>query len=259
MDKKLLQRLTLITLAVSLGLFCIFAFALSPAKVILGSDATIGIDYLPNILDISGKAIDFFAFFICYGITVFGLYRLGFKKSLPIMISYSAATFMKYALNILSSRLIYHTAQERLSDDIKASLVSFSVELLQYFIVIAVSQSMIGRFRKLAAVATKNAEKLGDGKLFDARGKVFPYEKLVSFSNPVLRAAFFSAIVVSSFLVLQRLIYDFTIGFPTGVADALWMVAGYASDIAAGVLGYLVMIFVGLRCDASDMKLRERV
>lgn len=258
MDKKLLQRLTLTAIAVSLGLFCIFAFALSPAKVILGSDATVGIDYLPNILDISGKAIDFFAFFVCYGITLFGLYRFGFKKSFPIIISYSTMTFLKYALNIFSSRIIFHTAQEKLSDDIKASLVSLSVELMQYFIVIAVSQSIIGRFRKLAAVATKNAEKLGDADLFDARDKVFPYEKLFSFSNPVLRAAFFSAAVVSSFLVLQRLIYDLKIGLPTGAADALWMVAGYASDLIVGILGYLAMIFVGLVCDTSDMKLRKK-
>lgn len=256
MDKTLLKRLTFITLAVSLGLFCIFAFALSPAKVILGSDATVGIDYLPNILDIAGKALDFFAFFICYGITIFGLYRFGFKGSLPITLSYSLATLLKYVLNILSSRLIYHTAQDRLSDDIKASLISFAVELAQYLIVIAIAQSITGRFRKLAAAAKKSAEKLGDGSLFDARDKVFPYEKLFTLSNPVLRSAFFSAITVSSFLIMQRLIYDFVIGLPTGLADALWMVAGYASDLATGVLGYLVMIFVGLRCDAADIKLK---
>lgn len=257
MDKALRSRLTVVTLAVSLGLYCIFAFVLSPAKVILGSDATVDIDYLPNILDVAEKAIDFFAFFICYGITLFGLYRFGFKGSMPIIAVFSSSTLLKYALNILSSRLIFHTAHEMLSDDIKASLVSLFAEFAQYFIVIAISQAIIGRFRKLASVAAKNAEKLGNTALFNAREKVFPYDKILTFSNPILRAAFFSAVTVVSFLVLKRMIYDFAIGFPTGIADALWMIAGYSSDLAAGFLGYLVMIFVGLRCDAADIALNR--
>lgn len=257
MEKILKRRLVLVTLTVSAVIYCIFAFALSPAIVIVNNDATIAIDYLPDILKVLQKVLDFSAFFICYGITVFGIYRFGLKGSLPIISVFAGMTVMKYALNIVSSRFIFDTAQPDLASDISSSAVNVAAELVQYFIIIAICQLIIGKYRKLAAISAKNAEKL-DGFTFDPRDKVFPFQKLLSRRNPVQRANLLAAVTVSVILISERLIYDILLGgLPRDLTDAIWMIVYYGSDILFGVLGYFVMTTVEIKCDQTDVKLRQ--
>lgn len=257
MEKRLKTRLVLTTLTVSAVIYCIFAFALSPAIVIVNNDATIAVDYLPNILEVLRKVLDFSAFFICYGITVFGLYRFGLKGSLPIISVFTGMTVMKYALNIISSRFIFDTAQPDIAGDISSSAVNVAAELIQYFIIVAAGQIIIGKYRKLAAISAKSAEKL-ESFNFDPRDKVFPFRKLLSRVNPIQRTNLIAAIAVSAILISERLIYDILLGgLPRDLLDAMWMVIGYGSDIIFGVLGYLVMTFVEIKCDQDDIRLRQ--
>lgn len=257
MEKRLKTRLVLTTLTVSAVIYCIFAFALSPTIVIVNNDATIAVDYLPNILEVLRKVLDFSAFFICYGITVFGLYRFGLKGSLTIISVFTGMTVMKYALNIISSRFIFDTAQPDIAGDISSSAVNVAAELIQYFIIVAAGQIIIGKYRKLAAISAKSAEKL-ESFNFDPRDKVFPFRKLLSRVNPIQRTNLIAAIAVSAILISERLIYDILLGgLPRDLLDAMWMVIGYGSDIIFGVLGYLVMTFVEIKCDQDDIRLRQ--
>lgn len=250
---------------VSGGLYLLFAFALAPITDMVSNDQTIGIPYLINILDLLQVVLNVVAFFICYAIVEYSIYRFKASKSLVLIAVFSGATLLKYGLYMVSSFFIFDSVPSS-GEALKNAFTQFSVnalvELVQFWLVAFLAYLAIRKHKMLSDIASKSAEKVG--MEFDPRTRVFPFKKLFSLSNPLQHSALVTAITVSAFMILNRLIYDLWLivnmnqGLPEGWVDALWMVAGYGSDILCGIVGYFIMIFVFNKADTLDLTLKVK-
>ncbi len=256
-QSKLRGRLKLALLLVSLASCVVFAFVLSPLITYANNDGTI--HYLPDILEALQWIVNLLCFFICYSITDFAIYRFSLPQYWIYILIFSLTTVVKYLLNTVSAFFVFGRApsdKEELKQQIGIIVLNTVVELLQYALVVISSTALLSKFKKLSSIAEKSASKMGVD--YDRRSKIFPFTKLVTTKNPLQHSALWSALIVTLFMVVNRLIFDIAIGFPVDIVDGLWMAAGYLSDVLFGVLGYLIMILVFNRCDTQDIKLRVK-
>ena len=145
---------------------------------------------------------------------------------------------------------------DELIEQIQIVVFNTSIELLQFAFIVISSVAIISRFKRLSEIAERGAKKIGID--YDRRSKVFPFKSLVSTKNPLQYSALIAALIVSAFMITNRLVYDFSMGLPVDLVDGLWMAAAYLSDILFGVIGYLIMIIIFNRCDTLDIKYRVK-
>ena len=260
-NRRLFSRLCVSVLAISASLYLLFAFALSPLIAYVNSDKTLTFPFLPDILDLAFNVLNLVAFFSCYAITIFCIYKFKMKKTFTVVTVFSAATAAKYLLNLVSEFFIFGTVPTS-SEDLKAAItsvvVNILVELLQYALVTLIAYRILHKHARFAAIARKNAEKLG--RKYDERDNVFPFPSLISQKNPLQRSAFYTAATVTCILLVQRLFFFIwsllNLGGITGAADLLWSVAGFVGDVLFGALGYLLMLFVMSKCDTYELTLK---
>ncbi len=254
-QSKFRGKLELTLLLVSLSFCVIFSFVLSPLITYVNNDGTIS--YLPDILEAMQWVVNLLCFFICYSITDFAIYRFRISKYWIFVFIFSVMTVIKYLLNLVSAFFVFGRApsdKEQLKQQIATVVLHTVIELLQYALVVISSTAILSKFKKLSDIAEKSAEKIGID--YDRRDKVFPFEKLVSKKNPLQYSALWTAIIVTLFMLANRVVFDIYFGLPQDLIDGLWMAGGYLSDVLFGVLGYLIMMLVFNRCDTSDIKHR---
>ncbi len=234
----------------------VFAFVLSPLITFANNDGTI--NYLPDILELAQWIFNLLTFFVCYALTVFAVYRFGASQYWVFILVFSLATVVKYLSNVVSAFFVFGVVPSggELFEQIQIVIFNISVELLQFAFIVISSVAIISRFKRLSEIAEKGAKKMGVD--FDRRSKVFPFKALVSAKNPLQYSALIAALIVSAFMITNRLVYDFSMGLPVDLVDGLWMAAGYISDILFGVIGYLIMIVIFNRCDTLDIKYRVK-
>ena len=262
-NRRLFSRLCVSVLVISASLYLLFAFALSPLIAYVNSDKTLTFPFLPDILDLAFNVLNLVAFFSCYAITIFCIYKFKMKKTFTVVAVFSAATVAKYLLNLVSEFFIFGTVPTS-SEDLKAAItsvvVNILVELVQYALVTLIAYRILHKHARFAAIARKNAEKLG--RKYDERDNVFPFASLISQKNPLQRSAFYTAATVTCILLVQRLFFFIwsllNLGGITGAADLLWSVAGFVGDVLFGALGYLLMLFVMSRCDTQELTLKVK-
>lgn len=257
-EKKLFSRSIITVLTVSGSAALLFAFLLSPLTAYANSDGTIS--YLPDILDAVQWGINLLNFFICYGVTIFCIYRFRFSKVFTIIGVFSTATICKYLFNLLSEFFIF-SAVPVTGADLKRSIASVAfqalAELLQYGLIVLLSHLVIKKHKALMYVAKRSAEKLNQE--FDARKEVFPFKKLYIKTNPLLRSAFWASLIVALLKIASLIYYDifYTLmyGLPT-LIDLVWIIIYYSGAVLFAAIGYLIMISVFNKCDTKDLMLQ---
>ena len=256
-QSKLRIMLEISLIALGLLIALAFAFVLSPLITFANNDGTI--NYLPDILEAVQWIFNALTFFVCYALTVFAIYRFGASRYWAFIFIFSSATVVKYLMNVISAFFVFGTVpsnQEELKQQLWIVVFNTVVELLQYALVVIFSTVILSRFKRLSEIAEKSAKKMGID--YDSRNKVFPFKALVTTKNPIQYSALIAAIIVSAFMITNRLVYDFSVGLPVDLIDGLWIAAGYLSDILFGIIGYLIMILVFNRCDTLDIKYRVK-
>lgn len=234
----------------------VFAFVLSPLITFANNDGTI--NYLPDILELAQWIFNLLTFFVCYALTVFAVYRFGASQYWVFILVFSLATVVKYLSNVVSAFFVFGVVPSggELFEQTQIVVFNTSIELLQFAFIVISSVAIISRFKRLSEIAERGAKKIGID--YDSRSKVFPFKSLVSTKNPLQYSALIAALIVSAFMITNRLVYDFSMGLPVDLVDGLWMAAGYISDILFGVIGYLIMIVIFNRCDTLDIKYRVK-
>ena len=260
-SKRLFGKMCFLVFVISVSLYLLFAFALSPLIAYVNSDKTLTFPFLPDILDLAFNALNLVAFFSCYAITFFCIYKFKLKKAFAVVAIFAGATVAKYALNLVSDFFIFGsvpTSSADISSAISSVAVNTLVELLQYATVTLIAYCILRTHRRLGEITKKNAEKLG--KKYDERDSVFPFTSLISRKNPLQRSAFYASVTVMCILLVQRLFFFIwsllNFGGITGPADLLWSIAGFIGDVIFASLGYLIMLFVMSKCDTYELTLR---
>lgn len=258
-EKRLLRNTRLAVLTVFIIANSLFALFLAPMEAYMAADRTFGFDYLPNIIEWANRIIQLCSFILCYGVTIYSIFRFSLKETVPTIIISCAMTVYKYGMNLVAGWFFYDGVPSNASErgfQIFAVIANAILELLPYLIIILIACSVIKRSLPIYELQKKNYEK-STGEKFEKRDFVFPFKSFHSKKNPIQHSAYLAAVVLIIFAVVANLIPDLLIdGLPVDLIDALWVLANYALQIGLNLAAYLVMNVVMTNIDTHELKLQ---
>lgn len=229
--RSLLSGRTLVCTGLLTGLFALYVCVVL-INVNISSNIAFAGTLLPELSEWLYLAIELLAFFTAYALVLFAYFTDGGQGLLVTSGAYVITTLIRHsALLFLGMSEAWATA---------ANLIP---ELIQFGVIVLVCYFSVVNFDKTYAIMQKGASKMG----VDCPARlclVFPNGKRPFFKDPFCRAAFESGMLVSIIRVIGRLIYDFMVGAPDGIVDALWMLLYYGVDILIGVGGGAWMLTV---------------
>ncbi len=257
-EQKLLLRTRLTVLIAVLILNLLFALVWAPLYTRASTDIALrDIPYIIDFIDAAMLATHLISFFICYGITIYSIFRFSLKNTIPTMLIFAALTVFKYAMNLISAWFVFDTMPSTAAERNMSFLSVASntaLELFQYAVVIIISAFIITRAMPAIKLRQKQLAKL-ESKDTPIREFVFPFEHIYSKKNTLQKAALFSAVAISALQIIQLLIYDFFIGgIPTNPIDIVWMIVYYLGTFILGAIGYMIMLLILICLDKLDKK-----
>jgi len=187
-------------------LFTLISLVLSPIISTVSSNIIYKNTLLPDVLILLTDILNLIALSVCSAIIIYSIVKLGMSASSTLIVTYITAVFLKYSVDMAISYLLFNTI------DISV-ITSYVVAFLIDFLIIL-----------LIAFFSYRASRKG---------------------KSMMVTAIISAILLSLFKVVSRVIYDISYGAPTDLTDFLWMVIYYTSDILVGVAfaGISLVIF----------------
>lgn len=238
-----------------LRLLLIFSFGLSALFVMLArlyavscTDITIMYTAWPEVLEIVVNLVECVIFGIAYAVLVYAAYRLPEGGLKPYIIAYFGSVLFKYIGNYLVTWLTDTTmSADYLLENLTYILIYVAMELSQAVLVLLIIWRTMKAYHAFIERQMRIAANL-PGAEVDVRTYAFPFTKLISLKNPLQKCALGSGALVSVYKIVSRVIYDVSYGAPTSVADALWMLVYYLTDIFVGfavclLITYLLMSF----------------
>lgn len=180
---------------------------------------------LPELLEWGYQTFELIAFFTSYAFILYALFEGGLYRGAVYIGIYVLATALRFAVLLLLSFI-----------DLWAVAVNLVPELIQLAVVVLICHRSVAAFDRIWQVRRQGAQSLGQP--VSRAAMVYPQKKQPIREDALLRAARGSAICVSAVRVLGRIVFDVTIGPPTDVVDALWMLCYYSVDVLIGVGGY---------------------
>ena len=175
---------------------------------------------LPIFMELALSLCDLCAYAVCFAIFIYSIYMFGAKRSMPNVLIYGGVLLAKMLIDTTVALLIFGGGWR--FEELLYILLMWIFELILAFVVVLI-----------AHLCLKNKE-----------NNTPEFTKLFSRENVLQSSALIVAAVIAGIKFLSRLTYDIGYGLPSGLADLLWMLAGYASDIMSGIIVYLAAIIL---------------
>jgi hypothetical protein len=193
-----------------------------------------------NLLGILLDVLELAVLVICYPITVYALWRGRFRKGKSVVIAMSLFTLAKYVGNYVATCIADGALPSGsvLLDDLELLLPGLFVELIPYWLIVALSCLHMSRWRK--GQEKDLAQAVLSGEVL--RPSVpLPIGKLFNMRNPVQRSLFDMALVFLLYRLISHLIYQLTLIVWTGLPDSgLQVAVDLMGDVVVAVVSYLV-------------------
>ena len=183
---------------------------------------------LPELLEWSYQGIELLTLFVSYTCILYAMFEGTLRRGGVLIGVYAAFAVLRFAVLLLMGFIGFW-----------AVVANLLPELLQLLIVVLICHRSLVAFDRVWHVMHQGARSLEHS--IDRRAMVYPQKKQPISKDALLRAARGSAVCVIVIRVLGRLVYDFTIGPPADLIDALWMLGYYSADVLIGVGGYYLM------------------
>lgn len=243
-EKRLL--LTVILTAGILDNLSVLVF--SPLYVITSNDIIYATTVIPELIYLVIEVCNIAVYAICHSAVIYSVYRLSFRRTGIVAMTYCAVTFLKYTGNLFVTLAFNKTIDV---SDIAYVLLYFAADMLQLVIVILISCALMRSFYRRLSVIEKTGAILGKEKT-TKREQIFPFGKFFDRSNPLQKASLYMGILLSVIKILTRIWYDLYYGAPGSATDFIWMIVYYLSDILTGFIAYLVSLLVLSKHDRLD-------
>ena len=237
--KKSLLRFLIISCAILFSLYC---FVLAPIYTYLSSNIIYMLTVIPTLLSFVIDVVDILAYAVCFASVIYSIYLFSLKGSRSAIVTVAIAIFLKYTANFFMT-LFFDGALDL--NDITSVLIYYILDMVWLSVIVISTDKIFRRYYEIRASVGKAAAnlslKLGD------EYEIFPFKKLLDKNNPLQRSALVMGILMGSVHMLTRIIYDIFYGLPTTLADALWMITYYLSDIVTAFIMYVVALFIFMK------------
>jgi hypothetical protein len=197
-----------------------------------------------------GGLLELTAAVLCYPASIYVLWRVGFRRSASVPLTFAGMTLVKYAVNFIFPALTYEGALPDADDffgfDLPIMLANYGLEMLQFALVLLIAHLVRRSFIRKAWIT--QAEALEDGEDFlpvdpDTDG-LFTFEGLLRLGNPVQLSAFLMAALLSAVRITMHQIYEYTLYLNGGTDGLLIMALDLVGDLFIGVVAYFITLLL---------------
>ncbi len=195
-------------------------------------------------------AVELAAFFLVYAVSIYAIFRDGWKPAFSYGYVYCIITFARHLILFALNWAFFGLRTRDVPFQLLMTLISLLLELSQYAIVYVIAMLLTRRFDRYVDVMKQGAARL-KGVEVDRDRLVFPFRKIPLKNDPLRASALLSAVLISAVRVASRISYDISYGAPTDRADLLWMIAYYTIDILIGVVAYFAMLYIIIKMVAG--------
>ena len=223
------------TRAAGFAVLLVLLFALYIGLILISDTVSSDVLYegtmLPELLEWGYQGVELVAFFVSYALILRALFDGGLRGGAVYIGITVGASVLRFAV-LMAMMFIGGWAV----------VINLIPELIQLALIVWICYRSVAAFDRIFRVKSEGARALERSLCRDA--EVYPQKKQPIASDPLLRAARGSAVCVSVIRVLGRLVFDVTVGPPTDLVDALWMLCYYSVDVLIGVGGYYLMKWI---------------
>ena len=236
-----------------------FSFGLSALFVILArvyaiscSDIVMMYTAWPEILEILINILECIVFGLAYGILIYAAYRFPDTRLSRFVLVYFGSVLFKYLANYLVTWITdTGMSADYLIQNLLYILLFTALEIAQAALVLLILQPTMKAYHAFIRRQQRIAAALPDAEV-SVRTYAFPFSSLISLKNPLQKCAFWSGIWITVFKIASRMIYDFSYGLPTSIADAFWIVIYYLLDIFSGFAVCLLITYLLMTLDSRE-------
>ena len=215
---------------------------------------------LVQVLDIVTTVIDIFAFAISTCVVIYGIYLYGAKALKTLYAAYFCITVFHYVAILLIEWAIFPgkiPVEESVLDSILA-LVLYLLEnlflfvildCLRLFLVVFVTAKLLNRHRVDQKEFNRKANILGLEQKNSKEG-LFPFEKFVSFKNPIQIGAFATAVIYWLTYFIQYVYIDILILIKMDYVEGFGMQIIYLLlNAVLSCICYCIMMYMLMKYD----------
>lgn len=233
----------------------LYAFVLNPLYTHFVSDILYQDAWWLNLIGFAIDAADVILFILVYPVSLYALWRGGWRQGYRVPVLFSVLTLCKFVLNYAVGSFIEYggvPSGDFLVDDLPLVLPLALLELLQYGIVLGLASLWYHVYRVRQADAVTEAALRQKSYTAPA---VLPLVNLFAMKNPVQRALFDAGIVVAVLGLMRHVIYQVTLILASGHADAPLQIAlDVVGDLLVGLALYLVGLLLVNRFALRDSR-----
>lgn len=203
--------------------------------------------------EIFGPLMNYTFYWGSFAFLIYAYLRFSQKGIKPFLIIYGVAVVSRYLVTMLSTFAImaFPGWDALWSRELPGVLFSIVMDGLQMLGVLLLSEFCAHR-----PLLQKNPH-ICEHNRADLMPQIFPVTRLLAIRNPLQKLCAFAALIPAGLQFLSRIYYDvFFYGLPTDLAEWLLLVTYYIGDLAALVIGYLVLLYVLQMLFASETKSR---
>lgn len=239
--KATFWRLVVFTAAATVAISLLSSCLISPLYISTGNDVMYASSPLPDILGGLVSLADTLFASIQYAAVIlsFLLFESRRHRMLTRLLCVCTTLFAR-ALNQIVGSLLDGT---KLTSGITGTLLNTVLELAELYIAALIASVIFREAVRRYTLLSSASKRLGD-RDYDWTREVIPYRSVCAGDNPVQKSALISALIFSLALILSRVIYDISLGAPSGIAEVIQMIIGYTSDIAGGIIMYAVILLI---------------
>ena len=229
---------------VSFGLYVVYT-ALAWGYTQASTDVLFMGGWLPFAMRILLELFDVAIFAGAYFCIVYAFFRMEAKKAWLFPILYLLLALVRRALTLL---IQFIQVQYVGSDDILSLVLYYAFDAIQLFIVLAI---IIYEVHKCKSFIKAHEEASLAAPAF------LPFTTVFDKNNPLQMCSLKLAIMISGIKIFTRIISDLYYGAPESLAEALIMVAYYASDLLNGVVFYTILWFLFSHINKKETALQN--
>ena len=245
--QKIFKRLILLTFGLS-ALFVILA----RVYTVCCSNVVIMYTAWPEVLEILVNLLECGVYGIAFAFLIYAAYRFPEGSCVKLALWYAGSIVFKYIANYLVTWITdTGMSAEYLADNLTYILIYVAIELAQGALVLWMILRTMKSYHIFIAGQMKIAATL-PGVEVSARTYAYPFTNLISWKNPLQKCALWSGAVIAAFKIISRLIYDISYGWPTSLADGLWMFIYYMLDVVVGFAVCLLITYLLMRFDNAE-------
>ncbi len=237
------------TLLISSAVFLVLSsIILTPLYIYACSDVVYATTAIPEILEIVIDIVDVMAYAVCFSVIIYSIFKFSLKSSVRLILVYCAYVFLKYLANLVISSIVDGVFSP---SDVIYVLIYLALDIILLALILTIAIAFMRRYYENRSVIEKANNTL-EKKTPSVHEDLFAAKKFFSPKNPLQCAALVTGIILSAAKILSRIRYDIYIGAPTSLADTMWMIAYYASDILIAIIVYAISLYMFAHFEAKE-------